>query len=94
MKLKKFLGKEQSSWPSAVWQLAEIPEILILQTSPADQDGYPVAGKNVWRVGRTGPNNPQAVKAAIALLYHTFSTRREALQAVEIVLMLQDQDDN
>lgn len=98
MELTKIPNSREVEWGSAWWEVADLPGVIVYK------DSYPAGQLPGWRVEHansmpgwagliTGGREPeslhtQSFRVVEKLEGQVFDTRREALQAVEVVLSL------
>jgi len=91
--LRKVLAKDQTSdyYQSALWEVEELPGLRIRQMWD-----HSIKNNKAWIVYNRlalqmrGELSEQVLHIARTLQDQRFSTRREALQALEVIMMLEE----
>jgi hypothetical protein len=79
IRLKKTINRDK--WPSAVWGLIDYPNLVVYRND------------KLWHVsalGLTEDSTPLAGRVLGRLERQTFPTRRAAVQALQVALILED----
>jgi hypothetical protein len=81
IRLQKTIGRK--SWPSAIWKLVDYPNLIVYRNS--DRRWY------ASMLGLDEEASLVALRALSRVEKHTFVTRREAVQALRVALMLEEE---